>query len=65
MTYASSSNIHGWPAGSHAFMAKQLGVALDHSQWRPLSLKNAVAKIIPGVMGKQLSVMASHVCHSE
>eukprot|EP00971_Amphidinium_carterae_P334323 6469533-Amphidinium_carterae.1 len=51
MTYDSSTCPAGWPIGFHdtlsAFIPKQLGVALDPSQLRPLSLKNSVAKVLP------------------
>eukprot|EP00971_Amphidinium_carterae_P344047 6484182-Amphidinium_carterae.2 len=67
MVYDGSSGTEGWPVGFHdtfsAFIPKQLGVALDPSQLRPLSLKNTVAKVLPAVLGKQLSVVASGVCH--
>eukprot|EP00971_Amphidinium_carterae_P213254 4232418-Amphidinium_carterae.1 len=58
MVYDGSAGLERWPLGFHdtlsAFIPKQLGVALDPSQLRPL-LKKTVAKVLPAVWGNQLS----------
>eukprot|EP00971_Amphidinium_carterae_P236289 4688988-Amphidinium_carterae.1 len=66
LVYSGSSCPECCPVGFHdtlsAFIPKQLGIALDPCQLRPLSLKNAIAKVILELLGKQLSVEALGIC---